>query len=56
MTLYANATILGGRTVIGRGATIAGNTFITTSVAPETVVGEKPPELQFRTKRRRGRR
>jgi len=56
VTIYANATILGGATVIGRGATVAGNTFITESVAPDTVVGEKPPELQIRTKRRRRKR
>jgi serine O-acetyltransferase len=30
--IYANATILGGRTVIGRGAVIGGNTWITESV------------------------
>jgi serine O-acetyltransferase len=32
--LYANATILGGETVIGRGAVIGGNAFVTESVAP----------------------
>ena len=31
--IYANATILGGNTVIGQGAVIGGNTFITASVA-----------------------
>jgi serine O-acetyltransferase len=56
VTIYSNATILGGRTVIGRGATIAGNTFITRSVAPHTVVGEKPPQLEVRPKARRRRR
>ena len=30
--IYANATILGGKTVIGRGAIIGGNTWITRSV------------------------
>ena len=30
--LYANATILGGNTVIGRGAVIGGNAFNTESV------------------------
>ena len=54
VTIYANATILGGRTVIGRGSTVAGNTFITASIAPGTVVGEKPTELRTRTRRRRG--
>jgi serine O-acetyltransferase len=32
--IYANATILGGRTVIGKGCVIGGNTWITKSVAP----------------------
>jgi serine O-acetyltransferase len=32
--IYANATILGGETVIGKGAVIGGNAFITDSVPP----------------------
>ncbi|MDR3012743.1 MAG: hypothetical protein LBU70_05985 [Chitinispirillales bacterium] len=32
--IYANATILGGNTVIGKGAVIGGNTWITESVPP----------------------
>lgn len=32
--IYANATILGGKTVIGKGAIIGGNTWIIRSVAP----------------------
>jgi serine O-acetyltransferase len=32
--IYANATILGGETVIGRGAVIGGNCWVTTSVEP----------------------
>ncbi len=36
--IYANATILGGETTIGRGAVIGGNAFVTTSVAPGTRV------------------
>ncbi len=32
--IYANATILGGTTVIGKGAVIGGNTWITKSVPP----------------------
>ena len=30
--IYANATILGGNTVVGRNATVAGNTFVTESI------------------------
>jgi serine O-acetyltransferase len=36
--IYANATILGGRTVIGKGSIIGGNTWITSSVPPGSVV------------------
>ncbi|MBN2508678.1 MAG: serine acetyltransferase [Spirochaetales bacterium] len=36
--IYANATILGGKTVIGKGAVIGGNTWITESVPPGAVV------------------
>lgn len=36
--VYANATILGGQTVIGRGAVIGGNTWITESVPAGAVV------------------
>jgi serine O-acetyltransferase len=32
--IYANATILGGDTVIGKGAVIGGNTWVTASVPP----------------------
>jgi serine O-acetyltransferase len=52
VTIYANATILGGRTVIGRGATIGGNTFITEPVPANTLVGHALPELSVRPKRR----
>jgi len=36
--IYANATILGGNTVIGKGSIIGGNTWITASVDPNTVI------------------
>ncbi len=32
--IYANATILGGETVIGKGAVVGGNSWVTRSVAP----------------------
>ncbi len=38
VVIYAGATILGGNTVIGSNSTIGGNTFITKSVAPDTIV------------------
>lgn len=34
VVIYANATILGGDTVIGKGSVIGGNAFVTTSVPP----------------------
>jgi serine O-acetyltransferase len=37
--IYANATILGGRTVIGQGSVVGGNAWITYSVPPRTRVG-----------------
>jgi len=36
--IYSNATILGGKTVIGKGAVIGGNTWITKSIPPKSVV------------------
>ena len=38
VTIYANATILGGETVIGEGSVIGGNTWVTKSVPPHTVL------------------
>ena len=49
VTVYANAIILGGETVIGQGAVIGGSVFVTTSVPPGAVVTFKPPELRIRT-------
>jgi len=50
VTIYANATILGGQTIIGKGATVSGNTFIEDSVTADSLVGHKPPELEVRSK------
>ncbi|WP_233559688.1 serine O-acetyltransferase EpsC [Taibaiella sp. KBW10] len=41
VTIYANATILGGDTHIGTGAIIGGNVWITESVPPQTMVFHK---------------
>ena len=38
VTIYANATILGGETTIGRGSIVGGNTWITESVPAESVI------------------
>src|SRR4051812_35573877 len=48
VVVYANATILGGDTVIGRGAVIGSNVWLTQSVAPFTVVALEKPSLRMR--------
>ena len=40
--LYAGSTILGGETVIGRDTVVGGNSWITESVQPFSVVYHKP--------------
>ncbi len=50
VTIYANAIILGGETVIGDGSTIGGSVFVTCSVPPGSVVTFKPPELRLKSK------
>lgn len=46
--IYANATILGGDTVVGRNATVAGNTFVTESIPADAKVSAMMPELKVR--------
>ncbi|NLT22239.1 MAG: serine acetyltransferase [Syntrophorhabdus sp.] len=48
--IYANATILGGQTVIGARSTIGGNVWLTESVPPDTSVFLKKPELVMKNK------
>ncbi len=38
VVLYANATILGGNTVVGDGSVVGGNVWLTSSVPPRSVV------------------
>jgi serine O-acetyltransferase len=49
VVVYANATILGGDTVIGQQAVIGSNVWITHSVAPRTVVTLEKPQLRIRS-------
>jgi serine O-acetyltransferase len=42
VTIYANATILGGKTIVGKKAIIGANTWITSSVPPNTKVYHSP--------------
>ena len=47
MTVYPNASILGGETVIGEGSVIGGNVWLTQSVPPYTRVTIDSPSLQL---------
>jgi serine O-acetyltransferase len=48
VVVYANATILGGDTVIGHHAVIGSNVWLTQSVPARTVVTMEKPNLRFR--------
>ncbi len=50
VVIYANATILGGDTVIGARSVIGGNVWLTHSVPPDTEVFLKKPELVMKGK------
>ncbi len=45
--IYANATILGGDTIIGEGCIIGGDVWITESVLPNTTVIQGEPNLRY---------
>jgi serine O-acetyltransferase len=49
VVVYANATILGGDTVIGHHAVIGSSVWLTHSVAPHTVVSLEKPSLRIKT-------
>jgi len=49
VVIYANATILGGHTVIGAGSTIGGNVFLMESVPPDSFVVNEHPELKIKS-------
>ena len=46
--IYSGATILGTKTVIGKGTIIGGNVWITSSIPPNTTVTIAPPKLTAR--------
>ncbi|KAA5547349.1 serine acetyltransferase [Roseiconus nitratireducens] len=48
VVVYANATILGGRTVIGHDSVIGSSVWITKSVSPRTTVLLEKPSLRVR--------
>jgi serine O-acetyltransferase len=53
VVIYANATILGGDTVIGKGSTVGGNVFLMESVPPHSFVTNIHPELRIQPTTRR---
>jgi serine O-acetyltransferase len=48
VVVYANATILGGETVIGHHSVIGSSAWVTRSIAPHTVVTIEDPSLRYR--------
>ena len=48
VVVYANATILGGDTVVGERSVIGSNVWLTNSVAPDTVVVLEKPQLRVK--------
>jgi serine O-acetyltransferase len=48
VVVYANATILGGQTVIGERSVIGSNVWLTESVPPDTTVLLEKPKLRLR--------
>ena len=48
VTLYANATVLGGDTYVGSNSIIGGNAFITRSIDNDARVSVKAPELMIK--------
>ena len=53
VTIYPNATILGGETVVGRGATVGGNAYIMSSIAPNSLVKQEQTRLEVVSKERK---
>ena len=53
VVIYANATILGGDTVIGRGSIIGGNVWVTRSVPPGSVVSHESTVARVRDRERK---
>ncbi|QDV22411.1 serine O-acetyltransferase [Aureliella helgolandensis] len=48
VVIYANATILGGRTVVGHDSVVGSSVWITSAVAPHTTVTLEKPNLRVR--------
>ena len=50
VVIYANATILGGETVIGHDSEIGGNVWLRESIPPNSRVYNRPPAPSIKTK------
>ena len=50
VVVYANSTILGGDTVIGRGSVVAGNVFLMKSIPPRSLVSRAESGVVVRTR------
>ena len=48
VVVYANATILGGKSVIGHHSVIGSSVWLTSSVEPYTTVTMEKPKLRIR--------
>ena len=48
VVIYANATILGGKTVIGHDSVVGSSVWLTRSVAPHTTITIEKPSLRMR--------
>jgi serine O-acetyltransferase len=53
VTIYANATIVGGDTVIGAGSTVGANVFLMHSIPPESLVLMEDIKVRVMPKRER---
>lgn len=52
VVIYPNATVLGGKTTLGAGSTIAANVFLRESVPPNSLVSIKAEEIEVLEKNR----
>jgi len=49
VVIYANATVLGGKTVIGKDSVVGSSVWLTRSVKPQTTVVLEKPKLRMRS-------
>ncbi len=54
VTIYSNAAIFGGTTIIGKGSTIGGDVYLTHSIEPYSIVLQTDENLTILKKERKG--